>query len=225
MLRGVLRTLLQVASIATLRKQRFIIFDDLKARCFGKAVLICGAGPSLKKLESVAADYDIIVGVNGLSRFYAGSNLFSYFFIEDFEAYLNYSSEFDEHKVILASGMPGHKHRQIPFLHFYGYPRFFTKPIFSKTGHVIFWAGSVIPFAVNVIALSAPRSIDILGFDLSGSDHFSCQYRTNSDLVNPTNWDKQRNGAIEAFSKAQEMGVPIKSIGDFKWPQEACCND
>jgi hypothetical protein len=218
MLRGVLRTVLQVASITTLSRQKSMIFSDLKAQCCGKAILICGAGPSLKKLESVAADYDIIIGVNGLSRLYAKSNIFSYFFIEDLEAYLNYANDFDEHKVILASGMPGHKHRQIPFLHFYGYPRFFTKPIFSKTGRVIFWAGSVIPFAVNVIALSAPRSIDILGFDLYGSDHFSSYYRNNTDLVNPTNWEKQRNGAIEVFSKAQKMGVPIRSIGQFKWP-------
>ena len=51
--------------------------------------------------------------------------------------------------------------------------KIFRKPLISKSEKIIFWAGSVIPFAVNVVALAAPKSIDIIGFDLSGERHFS----------------------------------------------------
>ena len=202
----------------TLRKQRSRILDEVKTQCRGKSVLICGAGPSLQQLESLAGKYDVVIGVNGLSRYYYESDIFTYFFIEDYEAYLNYRGQFDENKVILSAGMPGHRHRQIPFIHFYGFPRFLSQPFFSRTGRIFFWAGSVIPFAINVVALSAPRSIDVLGFDLSYEGHFADEYRNKCDLVNPTDWDLQRQGALKVFSSVRNIGIPIRSIGKFKWP-------
>lgn len=213
MVKGIITTAKQIAFLGynIIKQPHRKLSDKLQ----GKRVLLCGAGPSFSNPPE-RTEYDYVLGVNGLSKLYQGSDYFDFFIIEDLGASANYSKHYDSHKMIIASGLPKVGNElSLGFMHKYGYPAFIKKPFgFKKIlgAPVFFWGDSVAYFAIELLRFAKPAQVDLVGFDFSNANrrHCSDNYRGKGDIVAPTDFTKQKNSFLIALSRLEKSGVTIR---------------
>jgi hypothetical protein len=200
------------------------LLSELSGIISGKSVLLCGAGQSLKDIDSYISDYDLVFGLNGLFRLKGGCQSFDYFFIEDRAAYNNYvHDKSNVERLITVAGMPGNKSRQLNFLHQYGFPSFLGNPKISTTGSSFFWGGSVAFFALNVLLVCRASKIGVLGVDLIDTNAYALDgYHVSTDSVMPPNFQLSRY-CLRHLSLEARVSFPCTVIEDlgygeiFKW--------
>lgn len=201
-------------------KSHNLVLAELSETIQGRRVLLCGAGKSLKELELLAPDFDIIVGMNGLIREKELSHHFDYFFIEDRAAYDNYiRDDSPNKKIVTVAGMPGSHDRQLNFIHQYGFPRYLKKPMLGESGKCFFWGGSVAYFAINVMLCCRASGIGVLGVDLLSIDAYANpSYHNKDDRILPPDFALARYCLKSLFFDAL-VKFPSTVITDLGYGQ------